>query len=53
MPTWRNSASMPKVRASSGTMGTSSLPISLSRSSFDRMRTNTMVVDTGRSPVPA
>ena len=53
MPTWRNSASMPKVRASSGTMGTSSLPSSLSRSSLERMRTNTMVVDTARSSVPA
>src|SRR6266446_5794887 len=34
MPTWRNSPSMPKVRASSGTIGTTSWPRSLSRSTF-------------------
>ena len=42
---------MPKVRASSGTIGTTSLPISGSRSSFDSSRTNTMVVE--RAPVGA
>ena len=52
MPTARNSDSMPKVRASSGTMGTTSLPTSLSRSSFASIFTNTMVVETLRSPVP-
>ena len=43
---------MPKVRASSGTIGTISLPMSLSRSSFDRMRTKTIVVEALRPPVP-
>ena len=43
---------MPKVRASSGTIGTMSLPMSLSRSSFDSMRTNTIVVDALRPSVP-
>ena len=40
---------MPKVRASSGTIGTIRSPISLSRSSFDRMRTNTIVVEALRA----
>ena len=40
---------MPNVRASSGTIGTTSLPSSLSRSSFDSSRTNTIVVDALRS----
>ena len=36
---------MPNVRASSGTIGTTILPMSGSRSSFDSSRTNTIVVD--------
>src|SRR3954462_7801815 len=52
MPTWRNSASMPNVRASSGTIGTTSLPISLSRISLLSRRTNTIVVDALRPSVP-
>ena len=43
---------MPNVRASSGTIGTTSLPISLSRSSFASIFTNTIVVDALR-PVGA
>ena len=43
---------MPNVRASSGTIGTTSSPISLSRSSFDRIRTNTIVVEALRPSVP-
>ena len=52
MPTARNSDSMPNVRASSGTIGTISSPISLSRSSFDSIRTNTIVVEALRPSVP-
>jgi hypothetical protein len=52
MPTWRKSASMPNVRASSGTIGTTSSPISLSRSSFASMRTNTIVVEALRPSLP-
>jgi len=44
---------MPKVRASSGTMGTTFLPIVLSFSNCVRMRTNAMVVEISRSPVPS
>ena len=40
---------MPKVRASSGTMGTMRFPISLSRIRSERMFTKAMVVDTCRS----
>ena len=43
--------SIPKVRASSGTMGTMLLPIFLSRASADSMRTNAIVVDISRSPL--
>ena len=43
---------MPKVRASSGTIGTMSRPMSLSRSSLHRSRTNTIVVDALRPSVP-
>ena len=43
---------MPNVRASSGTIGTTSLPISLSRSSFASSFTNTIVVDALRPSVP-
>ena len=43
---------MPNVRASSGTIGTTTLPISGSRSSFDSSRTNTIVVDAARPSVP-
>ena len=53
MPIWRNKPSMPKVRASSGTMGTTCLPRFLSRSSTPRMRTKAMVVEMARSPVPS
>ena len=42
---------MPKVRASSGMIGTINLPISGSRSSLASMRTKTMVVETSR-PAP-
>ena len=42
---------MPKVRASSGMMGTMRRPICSSRSSWRSSRTNAMVVDTSR-PVP-
>ena len=40
---------MPNVRASSGTMGTIFLPISLSLRSWVSIWTNTMVVETSRS----
>ena len=43
---------MPKVRASSGTIGTTNLPMSGSRSSFDSSRTNTIVVEAARPSVP-
>src|SRR5918912_48952 len=52
IPNWRNIPSMPKVRLSSGTMGTTCLPIFLSRSSVLRMRTNAMVVEISRPSVP-
>ena len=48
----RKSDSMPNVRASSGTIGTTSLPISLSRRSFASIFTNTIVVDALRPSVP-
>ena len=41
---------MPKVRASSATIGTMRLPMSGSLSSCESMRTNTIVVDSSRSP---
>ena len=44
---------MPKVRASSGTIGTTSLPMSLSRSIFASIFTNTIVVETLRPSVPS
>ena len=44
---------MPKVRASSGTMGTTSLPISLSRLSVAMIRTIAMVVENSRFPPPS
>ncbi len=44
---------MPKVRASSGTIGTTLRPMFLSFSSTVRMRTNAMVVEISRSPVPS
>ena len=43
--------SIPKVRASSGTIGTTYLPSSLSRTSVDRILTNAIVVEISRSPV--
>ena len=45
--------SMPKVRLSSGTMGTTCLPIFLSRQSVFMIRTKAMVVEISRSPVPS
>src|SRR3954452_23261643 len=51
MPNWRNMPSMPKVRLSSGTIGTTRLPICLSRSSVLRMRTNAIVVEISRPSV--
>ncbi|MNC40114.1 hypothetical protein D3C75_888050 [compost metagenome] len=53
MPSWRNMPSMPKVRASSGMIGTMRLPRSLSLTSCERMRTKAMVVEISRSPVPS
>src|SRR5438093_146887 len=44
MPNLRNKASMPKVRASSGTIGTISFPISGSFMRKRSKRTSTMVV---------
>ena len=43
--------SMPKVRLSSGTIGTMRLPICLSLSKVPKMRTNAMVVEKARSPL--
>src|SRR3984893_1333393 len=51
MPSWRNIPSMPKVRDSSGTIGTTNLPSALSRSRILRMRTNAIVVEISRSSV--
>jgi hypothetical protein len=45
MPIWRNRLAMPKVRASSATIGTTRAPSSLSLSRLVSMRTNAMVVD--------
>ena len=53
MPIWRNMPSMPKVRASSGTMGTMCLPMFLSLTSVVSMRTSAMVVEISRSAVPS
>ncbi len=54
MPIWRNRPSMPKVRASSGTIGTMRWPSSLSLTRmFEMIRTKAMVVEISRpSPVP-
>src|SRR5438270_2195481 len=53
MPSWRNMPSMPKVRASSGMIGTTCLPMSLSRTSAVSARTNAIVVEISRpSPEP-
>ena len=43
--------SIPKVRASSGTIGTTNLPISLSRTKVDKIRTKAIVVEISRSPL--
>ncbi len=51
MPSCRNRPSMPKVRDSSGTIGTMCLPIALSRNRVCRICTNAMVVDISRSSV--
>ena len=44
--------SMPKVRASSGTIGTTRWPMALSLASVDSNRTKAMVVEMLRSPLP-
>ena len=49
----RNSDSMPKVRASSGTIGTTSFPISGSFSILRSMPTKAMVVETSRPSLPS
>ncbi len=51
MPTWRNNPSMPNVRASSGTIGTTRGPMPLSRTSAVKIRTNAIVVENSRSPL--
>src|SRR5690606_4099381 len=48
MPYWRNMPSMPKVRLSSGTIGTMWRPICLSFRSVFMMRTTAIVVDSSR-----
>ena len=48
MPLWRNSVCMPKVRASSATIGTTRGPSCGSLSSCASSCTNTMVVDCSR-----
>ncbi len=53
MPIWRNMPSMPKVRASSGTIGTMCLPMFLSLTRAVSMRTSAMVVEISRSAVPS
>jgi hypothetical protein len=53
MPSWRNMPSIPKVRASSGTIGTTNLPTFLSRIRAVSRRTKAMVVDISFSPVPS
>ena len=52
MPNWRNIPSMPKVRDSSGTIGTTCLPIFLSRRRVFRILTNAIVVEISRPSVP-
>ncbi len=44
---------MPNVRDSSGTIGTMWRPSCLSRSSAERIRTNAIVVEISRSPLPS
>ena len=43
--------SMPKVRDSSGTIGTTCLPMALSRTSVPSICTKAIVVEISRSPV--
>ncbi len=43
--------SIPNVRASSGTIGTTYWPIFLSRTNVERIRTKAIVVEISRSPV--
>ena len=45
--------SIPKVRDSSGTIGTTRGPSSLSRTIVLRTRTNAIVVEFSRSPLPS
>ena len=52
MPSDGKSDSMPKVRASSGTIGTQRLPVSLSRIRSLTRRTNAMVVAIDCEPEP-
>src|SRR5436190_23349931 len=53
MPTWRKRDSIPKVRASSGTIGTRSLVSSFSLSRPLRIPTKAAVVEAGRPPEPS
>ena len=50
---WRNRLSMPKVRASSATIGTTSGPTSESLTRFLSILANAIVVDTGCPREPA
>ena len=52
MPNCRNIPSIPNVRDSSGTIGTTRGPMALSRSSVFRIRTNAIVVEICRPGVP-
>jgi hypothetical protein len=52
MPSWRNIPSMPKVRASSGTMGTTRSPMPGSFTSVDNRRTKAIVVEISRCALP-
>ena len=53
IPNWRNMPSIPNVRDSSGTIGTTREPICLSRSRVLRIRTKAIVVEISHSPLPA
>ena len=53
MPNSRNMPSIPNVRDSSGTIGTIRGPSSRSRNSRLSIRTNAIVVEVSRSPVPS
>ncbi len=53
MPICRNMPSMPKVRASSGTIGTMCAPMVLSLTRIESIRTSAIVVENSRSPLAA